>query len=67
MTVINWLSQNIDSRFETLHKSLTDLKQAMADVEKRVTSNESGLTSTRPESKLHGLSWEGMTPVGLDY
>lgn len=40
MTAINWLGQNVNSKFETLHESLADLKQAMADVEKSYFKRE---------------------------
>ena len=43
MFAINQLSQNVDKRFDTLQVSLADLRQTMADIEERVTSNENGL------------------------
>lgn len=37
-------SQNVDKRFETLQTSIVDLKQTMADVKKRISETETGLT-----------------------
>ena len=53
MFAINQLSQNVDKRFDTLQVSLADLRQTMADIEERVTSNENGLNEY--ESRIKAL------------
>ncbi|KAG7507637.1 hypothetical protein JOB18_040335 [Solea senegalensis] len=51
MSAINQLSQNVDKSFDTLQISLADLKQTMADVEERLTSNKSGLNEHESQIK----------------
>ena len=51
LPAINQLSQNVDKRFDTLQMALADLKQTMADIEERVTSNESGLNKHKTRTK----------------
>lgn len=46
------MSQNVDSRFVSLRVSLADLKQPVANVEERVTSNESGLNEHESRFKV---------------
>jgi len=58
ISAINRLSQNVNTRFDTLQISLTDLKQTMAAVEERVTSNESGLNEHESKSWKIGARWE---------
>lgn len=40
MSAINRMSQNVDSRFDSLHVSLADLNQTVAVVEERISSNK---------------------------